>query len=98
CEEPVSRPVVQHFTIGEISPVDTPSNAFRFSTLRWPRNCVGAWRGSMLKVRRTEDRDALFTVSGRLQADNVVELSALLAAEAAGRASRCAASSGKPRS
>ena len=39
----------------------------------------------MLKVRRTEDRDAVFTVSGRLQADSVGELSALLAAEPAGR-------------
>ncbi len=28
----------------------------------------------MLKVRRTEDRDAVFIVSGRLQADNVGEL------------------------
>ena len=39
----------------------------------------------MLKIRRTEDRDAVFTVSGRLQADNVGELSALLAAEQDGR-------------
>jgi anti-anti-sigma regulatory factor len=36
----------------------------------------------MLKIQRTVNGDVVFTVSGRLQADNVSELSALLAAEA----------------
>ena len=39
----------------------------------------------MLKIQRTADRDVVFTVSGRLDADNVGELSALLADEPAGR-------------
>ena len=39
----------------------------------------------MLKVQRTADRDVVFTVSGRLGAENVGELSALLAEEPAGR-------------
>jgi len=39
----------------------------------------------MLKVQRTADGDVVFTVSGRLEANNVNELSALLAAEAPGR-------------
>ena len=39
----------------------------------------------MLKIQRTVDSDVVFTVSGRLQADNVSELSALLAAEQNGR-------------
>ena len=39
----------------------------------------------MLKIQRTENGDVKFTVSGRLQADNVSELSALLAAEQDGR-------------
>lgn len=39
----------------------------------------------MLKVQRTADRDVVFTVSGRLDAENVAELSALLAAEPAER-------------
>ena len=40
----------------------------------------------MLKVQRTANGDVVFTVSGRLDADNVCELSALFTAEPAGRA------------
>jgi anti-anti-sigma regulatory factor len=39
----------------------------------------------MLKVQRRANGDVVFTVSGRLDADNVGELSALVAAEPAGR-------------
>ena len=39
----------------------------------------------MLKIQRTANGDVVFTVSGRLEADNVSELSALLAAEQGGR-------------
>jgi hypothetical protein len=39
----------------------------------------------MLKIQRTANRNVVFTVSGRLEADNVSELSALLAAEQRGR-------------
>ena len=39
----------------------------------------------MLKIRRTVNGDVVFTVSGRLQADNVSELFALIAAEQDGR-------------
>jgi anti-anti-sigma regulatory factor len=39
----------------------------------------------MLKIQRTANGDVVFTVSGRLEADNVRELSALLAAEQRGR-------------
>ena len=39
----------------------------------------------MLKIQRTANGDVVFTVSGRLQADNVSQLSALLAAEPGGR-------------
>jgi anti-anti-sigma regulatory factor len=39
----------------------------------------------MLKIQRTANADVVFTVSGRLEADNVSELSALLAAEQDGR-------------
>ena len=35
----------------------------------------------MLKIQRTANSDIVFTVSGRLEAHNVRELSALLAAE-----------------
>ena len=38
----------------------------------------------MLKVQRSGNGEAVFTVSGRLDATNVSELSALLAAEPAG--------------
>jgi hypothetical protein len=39
----------------------------------------------MLKIQRTTNGDVVFTVSGRLEADNVGELSVLLAAEPGGR-------------
>jgi len=40
----------------------------------------------MLKIQRKTNGDVVFTLSGRLEADNVSELSALLAAEPARRA------------
>jgi anti-anti-sigma regulatory factor len=40
----------------------------------------------MLKIQRSANGDVVFTVSGRLAADNMTELSAMLAAESAGRA------------
>ena len=40
----------------------------------------------MLKIQRSTNGDVVFTVSGRLDADNVTELSTLLAGESAGRA------------
>jgi hypothetical protein len=39
----------------------------------------------MLKIQRSGDGEVVFTVSGRLGTENVTELSALLAAEPAGR-------------
>jgi len=39
----------------------------------------------MLKVRRSANGDGVFIVSGRLRAETVSELSALIAAEPAGR-------------
>jgi anti-anti-sigma regulatory factor len=39
----------------------------------------------MLKIQRTANGEVVLTVSGRLEADNASELSALLAAEPAGR-------------
>jgi anti-anti-sigma regulatory factor len=39
----------------------------------------------MLKIQRTANGDVVFTVSGRLEAHNISELSALLAAEEGGR-------------
>ena len=39
----------------------------------------------MLKIQRQANGEVVFTVSGRLAADNLSELSALLAAEPAGR-------------
>ena len=39
----------------------------------------------MLKIQRTANGDVVFTVSGRLEAHNIGELSALLVAEHVGR-------------
>jgi len=39
----------------------------------------------MLKIQRTANGDVVFTVSGRLEAHNVSELSALLAADQGGQ-------------
>ena len=49
---------------------------------RLPSACTA---GSMLKIQRSANGEVVFTVSGRLEADNVTELSALLAAESADR-------------
>ena len=40
----------------------------------------------MLKIQRKANGDVVFTLSGRLEADNVSELSTLLASEPSGRA------------
>ena len=40
----------------------------------------------MLRIERSENAEVVFTLSGRLAADNVPELAALLATEPAGRA------------
>lgn len=40
----------------------------------------------MIKIQRTANGDVVLTVSGRLQADNMGELSAMLAEEQVGRA------------
>jgi hypothetical protein len=45
--------------------------------------CNGVVR-SMLRIQRAVNGDGVFTVTGRLEADNLSELSALLAAESAG--------------
>ena len=39
----------------------------------------------MLKIQRSANGDVVFTVSGRLEADNVSELSGVIAAEQRGR-------------
>lgn len=39
----------------------------------------------MLKIQRTDNGEIVLTLSGRLQADNLNDLSALLAAEPAGQ-------------
>jgi len=39
----------------------------------------------MLKIQRSANGDVVFTVSGRLDAENVTDLSALLASEPMGR-------------
>jgi anti-anti-sigma regulatory factor len=39
----------------------------------------------MLKIQRTANGDVLFTLSGRMDAENVAELKALLGSEAKGR-------------
>jgi hypothetical protein len=39
----------------------------------------------MLRIQRTGNGDVVFTLSGRLEADNLGELSGLLAAEPGGR-------------
>ena len=92
--EPVARSrsrldsVVQHFTNWRDSPVSRSSPSYLDSAF-----CAGPAiallvrrRGPMLKIQRKANGDVVLTLSGRLDADNVSELSALLAAEPAGRA------------
>jgi predicted metal-binding protein len=68
--------------------VNTRSNIFRFRVfaLAWQlRSSCAKDRCPMLKIQRKANGDVVLTVSGRLAADNVSELSALLAAESADR-------------
>lgn len=43
-------------------------------------------KGQMLKIQRKADGDVVLTLSGRLESENVTDLSALLAAETSGHA------------
>jgi STAS domain len=46
---------------------------------------VSIQRGQMLKIQRAANGEVLFTLSGRMDAENVVELKTLLGSEAKGR-------------
>jgi hypothetical protein len=46
---------------------------------------TGVRENRMLRIQRTSNGETVFTVSGRLEAENVTELFGLLAAEGAGR-------------
>jgi hypothetical protein len=46
---------------------------------------AGIREDRMLRIQRTANGETVFTVSGRLEAENVTQLSGLLAAEPAGR-------------
>ena len=78
--------LVQHFANWRDSPIADPSNPFRFNICAGPAFAFFVQRRSMLKIRRSANGDIVFTVSGRLEADNVSELAALFAAEPPGRA------------
>jgi hypothetical protein len=81
------RLVVPHFTIGEISPSRISSKLLRSSHLGLARRLLvsAAW-GSMLRIQRqSANGDVVFSVSGRLVADNASELATLIAAEAPGQ-------------
>src|SRR5262245_23356484 len=63
-----------------------PSKSFQFSLARWRGDCpLRARRGPMLKIQRKANGDIVLTLSGRLEADNLSELSTV-AAERAGQA------------
>lgn len=75
-----------------ISPIDEIpvnqelTNLFRFINMRWLGDCVlAARRRHVLKIQRKSNGEVVLTLSGRLQADNVGELSAVLEGEASGR-------------
>jgi len=70
--------------IGEIPDGQRSPNLFRFNIWYWRRDCSFNC-GSMLKIQRTANGDIVFTVSGRLEARNISEVSALLAEEQDGR-------------
>ena len=70
--------------IGETPASQRSPNLFRFNVCYWRRDCSFN-SGSMLKIQRTSNADVVFTVSGRLDAGNIGELSDLLAAEPRGR-------------
>jgi hypothetical protein len=65
-------------------------NPYSSIAYHWNRDCLSkegaqSERGKMLKIQRTANGDVLFTLSGRMDAENVAELKALLGSEAKGR-------------
>jgi hypothetical protein len=76
--------------IGETSPSLPPVTDYFSAPYDWLRDClsmirVSIQRGQMLKIQRAANGEVLFTLSGRMDAENVVELKTLLGSEAKGR-------------
>jgi hypothetical protein len=84
-EAVTERPPSGISSIDETPVSQTSSNISRFSILQWSRDCSFARRDPMLRIDRKANGDVVLTLSGRLEADNVSELAALLAAEPLGR-------------
>jgi hypothetical protein len=82
----VTRPIYSpDFGILEISGMPRRVWAFGFSSLRLAQELhCPQQRGLMLKIQRTAGGDVVFSVSGRLEADNLRELSTLLELERSG--------------
>src|ERR1700674_154298 len=68
--------------IGDTSPLLHMLNLYSSAAYDWFQDCdCKAWgskRGQMLRIERTANGDVLFTLSGRMDAENVAELKALL--------------------
>ena len=71
--------------IPEISRMPRRASTFGFSSLRVAQELhCPQQRGLMLKIQRTAGGGVVFSVSGRLEADNLSELSTLLELERPG--------------
>src|SRR5262249_11136504 len=84
-----SQPVIRSppsgiSSIDEIPDNQEFTNVFRFINMRWPGDCA-VGRRQMLKIQRRANGDVVLILSGRLRADNVGELSAVLEGETSGR-------------
>jgi len=85
-QEPSTRPIYSlDFGIPEVSGMRRRAWTFGFSSLRLAQELqCPQQRGPMLKIQRTAGGDAVFSVSGRLEADNLRELSTMLELERSG--------------
>ena len=85
-QEPSTRPIYSlDFVISEFSGKRLRVWAFGFSSSRVAQELLCPQRrGPVLKIQRTVDGDVVFWVSGRLEADNLHELSTLLELERSG--------------
>jgi hypothetical protein len=61
-----------------------PSTSVISITLTWHSTCFFASK-QMLRVRRTANGDVVFTLSGRIDNEHIVELEAVIAAESEDR-------------
>src|SRR5579863_1374273 len=59
-------------------PISACGNIFSFNSLRWRVTCTVTATNGMLRIHRTGNGEVVFTVSGRIDEEDISELEALI--------------------